>query len=86
MRFEIVDLETAKRPRGLTVGDAIVVIALLVFVLGWVGGWIWVIGHDHNPKDHIDDWATIWLFIIIGWPAIWAGSKVSDIIERGHSR
>jgi hypothetical protein len=43
---EIEEVEESVPVRHLSGGDAAVAIALLLFIIGWVGGWMWELAVD----------------------------------------
>lgn len=69
----------ARQP--LSVGDAIVIVFLLLFILVWVGGWLFLLVRDPGDPGDVSIGAVIFLFLIVGLPPIWAGDRIKDITK-----
>jgi hypothetical protein len=69
-------------PRGLTIGDSIAVIALLLFAIGWVALWLLAIKPDPvDPQDEASglvSWVMLCVFFL---PPTAAGCGVWQIIK-----
>lgn len=70
--------------RHLTGADAAVIFGLLVFILAWVGGWIWGLEVTNFPADKNDVkwWVAVFLLIIIAGPAMWAAGVIKHIVGK----
>ena len=70
-----------RQRRPLSLGDAIVVVALLVFVCGWVAGWAFVLARasDESLKH---GWADALFLLVWFWPPVAAWSMVRGIVGR----
>lgn len=67
--------------RNLSVGDALAILFLLVFVLVWVGAGSWVVANWFNDGRPVSDFASFFFLALIALPSIWAGSCVSHIVS-----
>ena len=68
----------ARRLRG---ADAVVVVALLLFMVGWVVALTWNI-----ESEDTEDWGAGEAFgalVVVGGPAVWAGGLVRRIVDHG---
>lgn len=66
--------------RSLTVGDAIAVAALLLFILGWLA--IWGFGADWDEIKEFDGTEAVVALGIVFLPPLWAGALVSKVVDR----
>lgn len=71
-----------KERRPLSVGDAITIIALLLFAVGWVALWALAATGGDDVKNLSDGEALVLLFFVFG-PPFWAGVMVEKVIDRG---
>ena len=74
--------QLVQQRRSLSVGDALVVIALLLFILGWVVGGLYVLGQgvEEGEELKLSVWDQIFWFAVIGFPAMWAGDMIRKVI------
>lgn len=66
--------------RGLTVGDAIAVLAFLGFIVGW-----FYLGTYNLDDGETKDWSVInslAYFILVFGPLLWAAGRINDILGR----
>jgi ABC-type dipeptide/oligopeptide/nickel transport system permease component len=68
--------------RQLSVGDAVAIIALLIFIVGWIILW------THGVDDgELEDRTTTFVWLaIIGCPSFWAGGLISRIVENATQK
>lgn len=69
--------------RGMTTGDGLAVVGLLLFILAWVAGVGWVLGGtDDGDVDRASDFALAVLTLLAVGPPVWAGHHVTTLIGR----
>lgn len=73
--------------RHLSVGDALVVIALLAFIVGWMAFLTRNLGDSaedtQQASDNVKSIAAVLYIAMIAGPAFWAAHLVSRIV-KGH--
>lgn len=66
---------------GRSIGDAIIVVALLLFAAGWLG--MWIIGWDEGDADRIKGDAALMAFALVFGPPLWAMLCVWRVVKGG---
>lgn len=61
--------------------DAVIIVALLVFIVGWVA--LWALTWDTDDGKAVDGWVAFWVLVIIAGPPLWAGGLVKRVVGRG---
>jgi hypothetical protein len=63
--------------------EAVVIIFLLFFIVGWTIGDFWVLSTtDEKEIEEADDFAIFVIFLFMVIPPIWAGGLISYILGR----
>lgn len=71
---------TAINDSRLSVGEAVAIVALLAFIVGWIVLWT----YDVEPQTLEDAglWVTTVAVLVVGGPPMWAAGLVKRIIEQ----
>lgn len=82
LRVVTEELEEVHRKRGLTVGDALTVIALFGFMAGWL--YFWVMRPDTDSKEvkELSDLAILMWIVLVAAPSFWAANHINSIIRK----
>jgi hypothetical protein len=76
---EQVELEELEFTAGRSVGDALIVVALLLFAAGWPLMWLWD-GIDFGEEE-LDGWTALLVITVVFGPSLWAASLVHRIVD-----
>lgn len=74
-----------KQDRKLSTGDAVAIVALLLFTVGWVALWMLAGELDSAADDKgekLSGSAAFMLLAILAGPPLWAGYLVHRIVDR----
>lgn len=70
--------------KGLTAGDGIAVAVLLLFILGWLAGWsflLWWYEEEGNDVSDLGTWDSAFLLLLAWMPSMWAANLVKHIVK-----
>ena len=70
---------TPRQP--LSGGDATVIVALIIFILGWVGGML-LAYRSLLGDTKLGIIGTILIGCLVYWPAFWAGGVISRLVGK----
>lgn len=69
--------------QSLSVGDAIAIVAFLLFICAWVAGWVFI-PHWSRVSNASNGVALFFLALMFG-PPLWAGVMLTRLIQRPRS-
>lgn len=71
--------------RPLSVGDALAVAALLLFIIAWLAGWsflLWWWEEEGNDAADLGFWESMSLLALAYLPSMWAARLAKSIIAN----